>query len=129
MLARLEVRRHRRLSFRYLRKGLLMGLIFLLIAAWMNQYPPSFFKNLGGLRIWPLGELGVNPDSINPDGFNYGAGTIRIPSENSGNDLPTILLLTAVFAFAILKIVNPPRAYFGRCGVFIFGKNIGKIAL
>jgi len=41
----------------------------------------------------------------------------------------TIALLTGVLAFAILKIVNPPRAYFGRCGVFIFGKNIGKIAL
>jgi len=52
-----------------------------------------------------------------------------IPPEIQENDLSTILLLTAVFAFAIFKIVNPPCAYFGRCGVFIFGKNIGKIAL
>ncbi len=27
-------------------------------------------------------------------------------------------LLTAIFSFAILIIVNPPRAYFGRCGAF-----------
>ena len=35
--------------------------------------------------------------------------------------LSTTALLTGVFAFAILKIVNPPRAVFGPCGVFIFG--------
>ena len=76
----------------------------------------------GWPRIWPFGPsawFGINELGINK---------IRIPSENSGDDLSTILLLTAVFAFAIFKVVNPPRAYFGRCGVFIFGKNIGKIA-
>jgi len=77
---------------------LIFCLIFLIVTGWIFS---------GWPRIWQ------NPP---------------IPSENSGNDLSTILLLTAVFAFAIFKVVNPPRAYFGRCGVFIFGKNIGKIA-
>ncbi|OGF59003.1 hypothetical protein A3I36_00330 [Candidatus Giovannonibacteria bacterium RIFCSPLOWO2_02_FULL_45_28] len=31
-------------------------------------------------------------------------------------ELYTALFLTAVLAFATLIIVNPPRAYFGRCG-------------
>ena len=44
-------------------------------------------------------------------------------------ELSTLLLLTAIFAFVNLKVVNPPRAYFGRCGVFIFGKNFGIIGL
>jgi len=35
--------------------------------------------------------------------------------------LSTSLLLTAISVFAILKIVNPPRAVFGPCGVFVFG--------
>jgi hypothetical protein len=54
----------------------------------------------------------------------------RIPPEIKGAmvNLSTFLLLTAVFAFATFKVVNLPRAYFGRCGVFIFSKNIGKIA-
>ena len=35
--------------------------------------------------------------------------------------LSTTLLLTAISVFAILKTVNPPRAVFGPCGVFVFG--------
>jgi len=91
---------------------LVILVIFSLVAGWLFS---------GWPRIWPR--------SINPDGFNYRVNKIRIPPENSGDDLSTILLLTVIFAFAIFKVVNPPRAYFGRCGVFIFGKNIGKIAL
>ena len=38
--------------------------------------------------------------------------------------LSTVLLLTGILAFAIFTIVNPPRAYFGRCGVLFCGKII-----
>jgi len=34
--------------------------------------------------------------------------------------LSTTLLLTVVLAFVIIKIVNPPRAIFGSCGVLFF---------
>jgi hypothetical protein len=37
--------------------------------------------------------------------------------------LSTVLLLTSNFTFAIFRIVNPPRAVFGPCGV-LFSENI-----
>ena len=55
----------------------------------------------GWPRIWPLDELGVNK--------------IRIPPKIQVG-LSTIFLLTGIFVFAILQLVNPPRAYFRRCG-------------
>ena len=50
----------------------------------------------------------------------------RIPPEvqEAQAALLTILLLTAVLAFAIIGILNPSRAYFSRCGVLFCGKII-----
>jgi len=45
LLARLEVRRHQRLPFRYLRKGLLMGLVFVLVSAWIFSGFPRIWQN------------------------------------------------------------------------------------
>lgn len=42
------------------------------------------------------------------------------PPKIQGSDLFTVLLLTTIFAFAILIIVNLPRAVFGPCGAFYF---------
>lgn len=44
-------------------------------------------------------------------------------------DLSTVLLLTGVLVFAMLRIVNPPRAVFGPCGAFIFDLKIVKSLL
>jgi len=44
-LARLEVRRHQRLPFRYLRKGLLMGLVFVLVSAWIFSGFPRIWQS------------------------------------------------------------------------------------
>ena len=78
-------------------------LVFVLIFGWVFS---------GWPQIWPR--------SINPDRFNYGASKIRIPPEI----ISTAFLLTAILAFVIMGIVNPPRAYFGRCGVLFCGKII-----
>lgn len=80
--------------FPSLKKFLKIILIFLLVFAWVFS---------GWPQIWQ------NPP---------------IPPEIQGGDLFIALLLTDVLAFAILIIVNPPRAVFGPCGVFIFGKNL-----
>jgi len=80
-------------------------LIFAVIFSWMFS---------GWPRIWPFGPsawFGINELGINK---------IRIPSENSGDDLSTILLLTAVFAFAIFKVVNPPRPKVRLSAGFLF---------
>ncbi len=42
LLDPLEVRRHQRLPFRYLRKGFLMGLVFVLIFDWIFLGWPKF---------------------------------------------------------------------------------------
>jgi len=83
------------------KKFLLKTLVFLLIFTWLFS---------GWPRIWPLDELGTSK--------------IRIPPEVQEIDLSTKLLLTAILAFVTLIIVNPPRAYFGRCGVLFCGKII-----
>ena len=53
----------------------------------------------------------------------------NFPPKIQGSDLFTALLLTTIFAFAILIIVNPPRPRLCFRRGFYFGKNIGKIAL
>ena len=74
-------------------------LVLLLIFGWVFNYPPINFGGQGWPRIWQ------NP---------------KIPpkvQEARAAELSTLLLLTAVLTFVILKLVNPPRAYLGRCGV------------
>jgi len=78
------------------RKAIKFLVIFILLLSWMFNYPPFLYENLGGLRIW-------QKPAILP-GILLALST-------------TVALLTGVFAFAILKIVNPPRAVFGPCGV------------
>jgi len=44
LLAPLEVRHYQRLSFRYLQKGLLMGLVFVLVSAWIFSGWPQIWQ-------------------------------------------------------------------------------------
>ena len=84
---------------------LVILIIFALVTGWILS---------GWPRIWPFGPsawFGIN---------EFGINKIRIPSENSGDDLSTILLLTAVFAFAIFKVVNPPRPKVRLSAGFLF---------
>jgi hypothetical protein len=80
--------------------------IFLLIFVWIFSGFP---------RIWPRRKA---------FGFLRGKQKPAIPPGIGVALSTTAALLTGVLAFAILKIVNPPRAVFGPCGVFIFGKNL-----
>jgi len=49
---------------------------------------------------------------------------VKIQNYFIGNQLTRLISygLDKVFGFAILIIVNPPCAYFGRCRVFIYGE-------
>jgi len=85
-------------------KILKFTIITILIFGWIFGYPPVY-ENFWRARIWQ------NPP---------------IPPEiqEAQAALLTILLLTAVLAFAIIGILNPSRAYFSRCGVLFCGKII-----
>lgn len=72
LFAPLEVRRHQRLPFRYLRKGLLMGLVFVLMTGWIFS---------GWPQIWPLGELGTGKIQIPPKIQEALAGTVTYDTD------------------------------------------------
>lgn len=76
-------------------------LVFILIFGWLfSGWPRIWQKPPAPLDIYLMGDI---PPEI----------------KEALILLSTTLLLTAISVFAIFKAVNPPRAVFGPCGVFI----------
>ena len=66
------------------------------------------------------------PEFLNKKQINYDLEerTAKFGETIMNNQLTRLISygLDKVFGFAILIIVNPPCAYFGRCRVFIYGE-------